>query len=618
MTATRGDRTRRLLRGGVILGSAAALVAPAWSAPTTTVLGSWRTDTVKHVWSLWLGRAMMADGPALWGHTGLVNHPDGLEMLLVEPLGAVVAALLWPLPVPLVANLLAFANLALLGFCTCVLADRVAGKDRLAGLLAALLVMGSTTTAFFFHLGVGELQHLFVVPLTLWAIERLRDAPRWQGALLLAGTLWLAALAGHYLALLTALAALAAGVGALVTGPQRGRLALALGGAAAIALIAAAPLVQGVREAGPVVNLAAEKANWHFQWLIPPRELPAARLDLARLAWPVRVEAPGIHSAYIGGQYLGPVFLALAALGLARAPRRGLPLAVVALVALVLAMGSRPVWAGVELQQWTDLVLPYAWLSALLHSVAVPPHYPARFLAAAVVALGGLAALAVAGQTSRHLRITLATLTLVGIADANLRGEQRWPWPRTELPAVDGLSGLQAVERGGVLDLSWYTAVDQEGRNLSAWYQVLHGQPTQIVPIPRLDHLHREGAARARALPLVRDLSEEEPLAASGSPPAQDYQVDIALLREDGFAWVLLFGERLTADGRERIGARGLPAARVDAVSRVLGPATFEEGPVAVWRLPVTSPPEDALQVARETRARAQPAAEDRLFGTAR
>ncbi|MCK6503213.1 hypothetical protein L6R53_07430 [Myxococcota bacterium] len=614
MTAQRLDRRWRAGRAAVLVAFAGALGAPAWVAPTTHVLGSWRTDTVKHVWSLWLGRQVLAERPAIWGRTELVNHPDGMDIMLVEPLGGLVALLLSPLPLPLVANLLAFANLVLLGLFTAALADRVTQGDRLAGLVAGLVAMGSATTAFFFHLGVGEIQHLFVIPMVLWALERVRARPRPAEAMLLAGSLWLAMLAGHYLALLCGLAALAAGLGALLVGPQRGRLLLALGAAAVVAVLPVGLLVESLRDAGPVENLTAEKNDWRLLLRVPPTEAQAVRLDLARLAWPFRGLSPGLFPAYVGGQYLGPIPLLLAAWGVAGAPRRALPLAAAAATGLLFAMGSQPVVAAAEVELPGGTVLPFAWLSAALHSVAVPPHYPVRFVAVAMVGVAVLGALAIAGRTNRRVRLALVGLALVGIADANLRGEERWPWPVTELTPVRFLDGLRQVDDGAVLDLSWYSQADQDGRNQSAWYQVQHGLPTQIVPITRLDRLHREGAARALALPMVEELRQIGTGTDDAPGGGGDHRADLALLREDGFRWILVFGERHRPAGDQLAGGGTLPAGEVAVLSMLLGPPTFEEGSVAAWRLPELTLPEEELAPARARRLQGIPQATERLF----
>lgn len=603
-------------RALLLLAFSFALTAPVWTHPTSTVLGSWRTDTVKHIWSLWLGRHLVADGHGLWGHTDLANHPHGMEILVIEPLGALFAVLLGPLSIPLVANLLAVVNLLLLGLFTCALGDRLTG-DRVAGLVAALLLMGSSTTAFFFHLGVGEIQHIFVIPMVLWALERLRSEPRWSGALLLAASLWLAMLSGYYLALLAGLAALAGGLGALLAGPRRLPLLGGLMAAGALAAAPILPLVQGVREAGPVKNTGAELDDWALMLRVPPTEDVLARVDLARLMWPTVETADARVAAYVGGQYLGPVLVGLALVGLLRAPRPALALFGVALSGVVLGMGSKPVWNGAEVALGGAAVLPYAWLGAGLNSLAAAPHYPSRFLFISVVALAALAALGVAGLRGTHWRVGLAALLALGLADVNLRGEQRWPWPVTELPEVPFLEKLAQVEPGAVVDLSWYRVSDQEGRNLSAWYQVGHGQPTQSVAISRLDRLNREGAARVLALPLVREL-RRLPHDARSLPAGPDYTTDLALLREDGFAWLLLYAGRRGIDGLPLKEGTRPPGPELDALMEILGPPTFQYGNAVAWRLPEVQAAAEVLASARADRDRRIAEAAAQLFDVPR
>ncbi len=589
----------RLARAGLILALSLVLASPALRSAQERVLGSAWTDTAKHVWTLWIGRTMLREEGRLWGHTDLVNHPVGMDLYIIEPLGALFAALVPVDSIVLVANLLALLNLLLLGLCSAFLGDRVAG-GVLPGLVSALLALGCSATAFAFHLGVGELQHLFLLPLVLGLLVRLWQERRWRDAVLLGLCIGGAVGSGLYLGLMAAVAALVGGLVALVLGPGRLHLLGGLGLAALLSLLTAAPFLHGLRQNWP--GHADKGEGGLIQFVATPLDKPWYRVDLGGAIWPMEVPPEVPAPAYYGGQYLGPVLLGLALVGLWRRPREGALLGAVALTAFVFALGTQPIWFGQTLSSWPDdAALPYAWLKYGLNAVAAAPHYPRRLVTLSAMALAAMGGLAFAGVARPRLALLGPALALLAWADASLRLPGAWPWPTSPVPPTEQLSALHQQDGGAVLDLSYSLVRDVDLRNRTAWFQVGHGLPTQAVAISQLDEAFSQGAARALGLDLVRDLREVR----DGGALEGDYRLDIALLQEDGYSWLLLYGSsRPMHEGENLInpGQWGPPRQEHDALSAVLGPPALVEDAAAIWRLPEVQASEEELAAARKVR----------------
>lgn len=593
-------------RGALSLGVALAMAHPVLRAPQQLVLGSSHTDTVKHVWTLWLGRTLLREEGRLWGPVDLINHPVGMRFYVIEPLGALVAALLPLGSLPLVANLLALVNLLLLGLCAGFAVEQ-AGGDRWAGHLGALLALGCSATAFVVHLGVGELQHLFLLPLVLGLLLRLRERPGPGGAIALGLAVGVAVACGLYLGLMAAQAALLGGLVLLAQGPRRGRLLLALLGAAVLAALLALPVLAGLRENWSGLHDAFDRDTRLLRFQGTPLDGVGFRQDLLGALVPLGPPATMPTPAYYGGQYLGPVLLGLAGLGLLRRPRAGLVLLLPALAAFLLSLGTRPVWGGAELPFPEGQALPYAWLKHLLAAIAAAPHHPSRFSILTAMALAALGGLAVAGLPGWRRPALGLLLGLGAFLDLGLRVPGALPLPTSRQPPMSALVAAIRAEPGPVLDLSYALRRDIDLKNRTAWFQLGHGQPTQAVPIAQLDALAPEGAARALALPLLQDLRALHGAREEAHLPG-DYDVDLALLREDGFRWLLLYGspdvrpQAIFKPGERR--REGPPRGPLAALDALLGPPAVLEDAAAAWRIPEVVVDEERLRAARERRDR--------------
>ncbi|NOY25191.1 MAG: hypothetical protein GXP62_04900, partial [Oligoflexia bacterium] len=317
----------------------------------------------------------------------------------------------------------------------------------------------------------------------------------------------------------------------------------------------------------------------------------------------------------LGVQYLGPILVGLAGVGLVRRWRKGWPLALAALTGLVLAMGTRPTYAGQDLDipLLADAVLPYAWLQWLLSVTAITPHYPSRFIVLTVIALAGLAALALADITRPSLRALAIGLVALAIVDVGERTTQGWPWPVAIRPPVTGLATLAAEDPGAVVDLAYFSTRDLDARNRTAWYQTAYGLPTQAVAISQLDELNIEGAATVLAVPLILDLRQLRSTGAT-MKPNQDYQADLALLRADGFRWLMTYRGAQTDRLGQVTRSPTPPPRQLAALNNLLGIPFLQDDGFAVWHIPTVDVSASALAEAQRSRDARIEQVRDRVF----
>ena len=531
-------RVSRWLLPGQSLAFALVLAWPAPCRLWTEAIGTPGGDVAKHIWNLWWARAELQDGaPGML--TRLVNWPAGMRLYPIEPLHAVLAWLL-PLPPVALSNVLALAQLFILGLCAGWLGSLVTGTRR-GALATAALAQGSSFVAFTLHVGVGELREVWWIPLGLGCLVRAQHtlSPRWF--LALAATMAAATLSCFYHGLFLATAVC---LHALASLKADRRLLSGYLGAAALTVAVAAPVIHSFAASyGPA---AADPHGGFFAWMQPPfavETYPGSSLDLpdlVRSRATDRVGAERLVYAYTGGRYIGVVALALALAGVVAAPRRAWPWALMALCATVLAMGTVVWWYGTVLS--LPIVLPMLWINRALAWVAEPLNFPVRFLAVtgmAVAVLGGLAV------TRWRLAAWLVPVALVDVAWSDLV-----PWPRdtTALPfgtPVDAPPGAVAdfsvmlegngrkpsfATAEGALLPSWIT-VDLRTRGIAA--QINLNRPFQTVPIERQEMWALDGLLWTAALPLAERVLTE-------TVTDDDLDGSIRLLRDRGFGSVAL------------------------------------------------------------------------------
>ena len=544
---------------------------PALLHPAADILGSPKGDAAKHVWNLWWMRNELWSGD--WGlHTGSINFPNGMDLYPVEIANGLLTSW-WPISPVAASNLLAVLHVALTGVCTAWLSWRVS-QSRLGAHVAGALAQGSAFTAFTLHAGVGELRQAWWIPLGLAAAVAARDSLRLRDFVCVGLTVAAATLACFYHGFFLATAV---AVYALCT-PARSR-ALWLGWAAAAG---AALLI-----AGPVVALFAtsygkegpEQAMGFVEWLrsaLPTDSFQVTSLQPHELILPDRSLATDFgrpFEAYLGGRYVGVLALALAAVGVASAPRRVWPWAVVVVTGMALALGNT-LWVAGHLVQPT-VILPLAVLNKVLAYVAEPLNFPVRYLAISVTAL------AVLGGAAARWRPALLLVPLV-LMDVTMNDAV--PFPRSTFP-LEGVADIEAPP-GAVAELTWATGQDvvlqphdpvslfdasHRVRSLAA--QILLDRPFQTVAIERVDHWAFDGIVWTAATPLARSLADT-PMR------AEDLEASVFLMRERGFGSVLI--TRACGSPRD--------LATEERLTAVLGPSLHGDCG-DLWVLPDRPPP---------------------------
>ncbi len=186
-------------------GLACALTWPTIAHLDYATLGSVHADGMKHLWTLWWMRGSVWEEGRIPFETTLVNYPVGMELYPIEPLNGLLAIALPFLPIVLLSNVLVLLNMTLTGVAGAWF-GRVLSGSFWGGLLAGTLLEGSAVMAFFVHVGVGELLHLWWLPLGLGCLLMARRTLAWRWFAALTGCLVGAMLSCFYLGFFLALA----------------------------------------------------------------------------------------------------------------------------------------------------------------------------------------------------------------------------------------------------------------------------------------------------------------------------------------------------------------------------------------------------------------------------
>jgi hypothetical protein len=575
---------------------ALALTWPAALQLNDAALGHPYADGMKHVWTLWWFRRMALTEGVFPFQTDYVNFPEGMALYPIEPLNSLVACLLGFVPLIAITNLLAIANLALTGLFGAWLGRELSGGSNAAAFAAGTLLQGAAITLFTIHVGVGELQHVWLLPLgfTLWLRMRRDPSPAraaWLG-LALAG----AVLSCFYHGFFLALGVSALSLTTLWAGGARptGRLLAHYAAAAGLSLLIVAPVTRIFatsygHDDAPRVSLSRYVLeDGHGQPITDP---PATRLDPAQLIQPAdgrRANASNEEMAYGGGRYLGWPALILALGALLLRPRQTLPWVVVGGVGVTVALGSYLVSGVDEVLHSSGgrYRMPMLFFNRALGFAAEPLNFPARALALTATALAAAAGLlggvtvkrgplARGSAAGRSLGPAVALLAVVNVADVQRHQLVPHPLPTITLPDYAPLAPL-ADSSGAMIDLSLAWRSDQENRAAALTAQLLHGQRVQGVPVDRLEFFAREGRLFVRSFPLVRALEQAMSRPDGRLDPA-DFRADFALLRDAGFSRAIVLG---TGPMKE------IPAGSRRALTEVLGDPEISHANFLVFALP--------------------------------
>jgi hypothetical protein len=453
--------------------------------------------------------------------------------------------------------------------------------NRLAGLASGTVLLTSSTTTFFVTVGVGELTHLWWLPLGLGLLLKAIREPEWRSWMWVSLSMVGAVLSCFYLGFFLGLAVGVVCAWQLIVTSDRPFLFKRMAFAAGLLIIIVVPIgrVFAISYAAPnfdrdppLVHVFAEKGQ-------QVTDTAGSRLDPTQLFAYGRRATTEHEQGYGGGRYLGFAVSILALMGLIRRPREALPWVLVAVMALCFSLGSYLTISGEEVKMAGSggrVRLPMLWLNRVLELIAEPVNFPVRFVALVVMAQSALVAFAVSLGRMRWL----ALLVPVGALEIAAGQLIQWPWPVLQIPKTWALERLADHPGRAVLDIGLTLQADASNRALALAGQMAHQHPTNTVPLERIEFFAREGHTMARSLHIVDDINglyyHEDPRGMS-----DDYREDLTMLKEQGFDILLIS----TKDGR-----RNIPERAFQALRRLCG-EPIVDGPGGVaWEIKAVNP----------------------------
>jgi hypothetical protein len=553
-----------------------ALTWPVALQPAAAALGSQHADGMKHLWTLWWIRASVWRQGSFPFDTQLVNYPVGMDLYPIEPLNGLIAVLLPWVDIVLLSNLLIMVNLVLTGIAGAWFGRVLTEGRRWAGLAAGTVLLCSSVTSFFVTVGVGELTHLWWLPLGLGLLIKATRQEGWRPWVWVGLALVGAVLSCFYLGFFLGIAVLIVCLWRIASGPNRLDTFLRALLAAAIVLSITVPVSRTFARSYAKPETAS---GTFYEHVFVERgqqvtDVVKGRLDPTQLLAPGRKAASAHEASYGGGRYIGIGVVLLALAGVIRRPKEAVPWVVIALLGVVFALGSFLTIGGLELETGAGgrYRMPMLWLNRMLETVAEPVNFPSRFLALTVVALSALVALAVKRWT--------AALAVVAALEVMRWQLVAWPLPTFNLPNTSALEALADHPGRAIVDVSLTLQADAANRSLSLAGQMSHQHPTNTVPVERIEFFARDGFRATRSMTLLGDIYglyfHESSTGLQG-----DYREDIGMLKDLGYDVLLI----ATKDGSRQIPER----ARYALNKRFGDPLVDGPGGVA-WEIPELTP----------------------------
>ena len=536
---------------------------------------------MKHLWTLWWMRASVWREGKFPFETQLVNWPAGMDLYPIEPLNGLIAIVFPFIDVVLLANLLVMANLFATGMVGCWFGRVITGGNRLAGLAAGTVLVSSSVTAFFVNVGVGELTHLWWLPLGLGLLVKAIREPTWRRWTWVSLSMVGAVLSCFYLGFFLGIAVGVICLWTLCVQSERIKQLQKMTYAAGLLLVIIVPISQVFAQSYAAPSFERDTAFVHVfsEKGQQVTDTLGSRLDPTQLFAMGRRPTTEHEQGYGGGRYLGIIVCVLSLVGLVRRPREALPWLLVSLMAIWLALGSYLTIGG---EEWSMAAsgararLPMLWVNRILELVAEPVNFPVRFLALAVMAQAALVALAVDRGWGKWLLVFVPVAALeIGVYQLI-----QWPWPTLQMPDTSALDKLADHPGRAVLDVSLTLQADASNRSLALAGQMSHQHPTNTVPLERIEFFARDGYVLARSMHLIDDINglfyHEDPRGMM-----DDYREDLTMLKEQGFDIILLS----TKEGK-----RNIPDRAFKSLRRLCGvPIASGKGGVA-WAIPDVKP----------------------------
>lgn len=506
---------------GAILGW--PLVA-AWPLPlrfTTDILAAPDQEAATHIWGHWAAWTL---GRVLDLQTTLMAWPDGVELLLIDPLNAWVAGPATALWGPAVGyNLLLYIGLVVAGCSGALLARTLDAPPLPAAMLAAtcptLLANAADGMTEGFLVGLVGCQLALVVRASrggqrtaLLGAAVCLGATAWTGPY---NAVWALTLDGAWLGWSLARRDRA--------GAKSTALAMLMGG------VLMAPVAHGIftRRAD---SLPGGTARAGLPEIVDASQIfrggvrtGADMLDLWLPGPLTGGEADPSHTAYLG---LGVLILATVA---AARDRRLRPWLAAALTMAALALGPWLYWKGTVVEV---LGRPLAGPAGVLMLLVSPLARLTRWYRAAAVASLLLAPLAARALTHLPRPLRLPVFVVI-LADLLLLAPMSWPLHHTPPPAPWPIEGP-----GAVLELPPVTTGQPPSgawRDVGALAQVQHGRPVGG-SFMNLGQSQAARAATARLREGFRDNTVSE--------------TTLTELQGSGFRWVAVHRRHFTMPER--------------------------------------------------------------------
>jgi len=522
---------------------AVVLTWPAVLHPTERLVGHPGNDNWNHAWGYWWVGEELAAGrfPA---HTELLAWPNGGTLYFIDTVQAVLS---WPVQLLFGAaaayNLVVLVGFAVSGFGAWLLAWRVSGDARAAGV--ALVLYGAAP-----HLmgqaynGISETVCAGWLPLTLWGLVRLIDRPVWTRALALGAFAALCALTSWYYGLMAAMGGVVllvwqAAVQPYATRWQRLGPMLLLAGAVAGVIVS--PMLLAFRSSLDAADALVTRDPEFVRRSLMDHNIT----DLLAFFRPSQVPSPDLFTLY-GEQLVIVITIGWTGLLLAgtawlatRRSRELAPWAWMGLAFFVFSLGPYLNVGGEYVHVGGGKVpLPFLALFEALPLFDRISH-PFRFVTGVSLAVAVSASVGLR-HAWRRVNVPVqaglvGALVVVFGAEIALASPATLPVPTASahIPVVYEAMAADPID-GAVLDLPM-TAPNLE-RAVYSWYQTAHGRPA---PWGLNDPMPRSLLANRLTATLIRI---EATRARSLAPrlPALDVVVGARQLIREGYRYVVL------------------------------------------------------------------------------
>ena len=482
----------------------------------THVMAAPDQEAAPHIWGLWAA----GQGTGLLRlNTVLQGFPDGIELVLVDPLDLLPFHLgMWAGPAA-AYNLVLLTGVVVMGLAGAALARVIGGSPA----LGAVVAMSCPTLLANAADGMTEGFGVGIVGLALAALLKCRQEPqsRWWlvGGLLVGLTAW----AGPYNAVWTALIGL--GLASWAAVHRRWTRLWTLGRAGGVGGLVASPVAIAIFTARDEALPGGGKRSGLPEIVDNPDIFRGGMRTGADLL------DPWLPGPLTGGQaevshtaYLGLVVLLAAGFAVWRNPRQRWPWLAGALSFAVLSLGPWLYVGGIAVRVGEDSAALAGPAGMVMLAVPVLGRLTRWYRAGAVASL--LLAPLVATAASSRRPIIQAILTALIVADTLLLAPLAWPLHHTALPDPGPLLDLPA--EGAFLELPPVTSASPPPglwRDETALLQVMHSHPVGGAMMGLgVSPIARQGVDELRAL--MRGEGFDGSL-------AED-------LRTQGFRWVVI------------------------------------------------------------------------------